>query len=492
MTYEYPAAPQAAAYEELEAIAELLDAELAIFHTSVADPRRVPADLKPRLGGGFLVPWPPSVELSAADIEHFRRSLPARFAEVVAAWTRHTGEDEQALLQREEVRAAFAYCRMLQAWAPDLICVRYVNNQSVFGLLARYLLEIPLVAWSTRQGRPEDAEHLQGLLLEAASFVMAPSEGALAADLDRFGDWLQEKAMVTPQSVVGSAAVIGRLRRLCHASRSADAPPLGPRAAFTCEYHASVEPVQGVRPFLVLGTERTGSNLLVDVLAAQPLIACAGELFNPRAIDRGELTWLPEGDFDLDALMQERRESPATLQTHLLRDGGAQGAAWVGYKLLYLHGVLDNRVMRSLTSQDGIKVVHLRRRDRLRRWLSHYKAQVLDSWYTEKGTGQGVHRKSFELDAAEAAFDFVFVELLEDRFDATFPETDILELDYDDFTVDLPGTRKKLEAFFGLWLSELQPKSKKTGVASLAKGIANLGELQDAFRGTRWQALFDA
>jgi LPS sulfotransferase NodH len=489
VTYKYPSPEQASVYDELEAIGDQLDAEVGYFHTAIHDPRTLPAELKHRLGNGLLVPWPPPSKVGDAEIDHFRQFAPHRFDQLVHDWTIATGEDTRTMLQRPEVRAAFAYSRLIQAWAPDLLCIRYLNSQALFGVFGSCLLGIPLVAWNSPQG--EAVHNIGKILHDYASCVVEGSPASLAASEASFGTSIGNKFVVADSSDAGRRAIVAFLSRLCATPRANDLPALGPKAAFVTPLNSPPATEEGVKPFLVLGTERTGSNMLVDMLAGQPDFACAGELFNPRSIKRGELAWVGDVEADMEQLLWQQVNDPVALHHSLLRDSKRAGATWAGYKLLYFHGIINNEVISCLTHTPDLKIVHLVRRSRLRRWLSHYKAQVLDSWYTRKGTEPGKSAGPLELDPIETATDFAYVEMLEERYRALFTNADILELDYADFTRDLASTRKKLGVFFGVEMAELRPRSKKTGEAALAKGIANLAQLREAFRGTRWETQFD-
>src|SRR5690349_290006 len=79
----------------------------------------------------------------------------------------------------------------------------------------------------------------------------------------------------------------------------------------------------GTRLFMILGTYRTGSNLLLSLLSAHPAIKTYGELFN--------LDSLPH-----EKLLEALADPVAYLQRRIFR-AHAPGIAAVGFKMFYDH-----------------------------------------------------------------------------------------------------------------------------------------------------------
>jgi hypothetical protein len=144
---------------------------------------------------------------------------------------------------------------------------------------------------------------------------------------------------------------------------------------------ASVEYVR----FVVLGDARTGSYMLVQALDSHASVTCFGELFNwdVEYIDYN----VPGYDRDSARDLALRNSDPTTfLRERIFCERGA-GTQAVGFKLLYSHvwggfpGLLE-----ALAADRELRVVHLKRRNLLRRLVSTRLAQASGVWRMEAGT----------------------------------------------------------------------------------------------------------
>src|SRR5690606_23144645 len=122
--------------------------------------------------------------------------------------------------------------------------------------------------------------------------------------------------------------------------------PMGVRAAFATKPLPREPQVRrDVEPFVIIGAERTGSNLLVGAVAKQRAIACAGELFNPRLEEKGIVPWLEGCPTDPNLLHAIRKSGARNLHARLVAAAAAGGASRVGFKLLYYQGLVDYRIL---------------------------------------------------------------------------------------------------------------------------------------------------
>ena len=475
----YPASGREPTYCELEAVAHNLDAEIQFFHDALPSPHTLNSLERRRLGGGFMIPWPPCQEAPHADALHWQQLASDDSRALTNTIANLVGPKDSS----DFTQAAYTYCRYMQAWAPDLLIIRGGHNRFPFGLAATRLLGIPLVYWKDSPPQP-DAAHIDPLLEEAASLVLISS----SSDPDTAPPPPSEKHHHLRTQSQAIADATHRIAALAARARHTQMKPLGPEAAFAPIIKRRHTPNQSARPFLIVGAERTGSNLLVDLLSSQNRFACAGELFNPRAIQSGELAWPERLPFDDSGLNSLRHSNPSALHDRLISESTTAHCDWAGYKLLYHHGASHNDVMRDLASLNGLHIIHLTRRDRLSRWASQCKANMTDAWYTAKG--MTTHNAPLALDAKRVAMDFSEMELMEDRFRATFRHCAVLELDYNDIANAMPATCRRLEQFFDTPVQFKAPASEKTGCHTMREAISNFDSIQAAFTDTRWQHLF--
>ncbi|MCB9879699.1 MAG: hypothetical protein H6835_19060 [Planctomycetes bacterium] len=487
--HEFPHAEHVRIYAQMDALAHALDAEWRMVHEVAADPGQLQPDLRARCGTGLLCPQDRLAHRN--DVEHLRATLPARFDAVVDALRELPQCSRAAAIVRPELQAAASAARWTRGYAPALIVSFGLGEAAMQAMVAAMLLDVPRVhVLDTLQGDTAYALLLP-LHVQQSALLVAAADGVADALQQRFGPAIAPRLGELDRDGAPSAAMARALVGLAGRARPATEAPLGPLAAFrTAPARRGDEPA-AARPLLLLSGERTGSNMLLGALEGCPTIACAGELFNRRDLVERRLDWLRGAEVD-PALLRLRAADPGALHARLLRDGAARGAATVGCKLLYGHGLTDDRVVDHFASLPGLAVVHLLRRDRLRRYLSLARALRSDHWHADSGSQPTMRDAGpVHLEARDLAADFALNEQLEARYRALFAEHDPLELEYEDLVRDPQRAADRLGERLGTTLPALLARSRKTGGGRLPAMIENFDALRSAFAGTRWSALFD-
>lgn len=480
LDYEFPVERDRETYERLDAWAGSLDAECRVVHTVVADPAAQPIALRARCGEGLFVPQDSGIHLN--DVEHVRDTLGDRFDALLTTLQDVAQASLAALMVQPQMQEAFSMTRWLRAWQPDLIVSLGIGQGAMQAMIASFVLDVPRVAVIDTLKDDSLFATLLPLHAQQAELLLAgdaTTHDQLAAHLAGRPD----KALRA-----NDPAALPRVAALLRRERSHDQPTLGPDAAFRTRPSEARE--LPAKPFVVLGTERTGSNMLVDMLSTRPGVCCAGELFNPRRIRERVIDW-PRGlRDDRDELLALRRRSPRELHQRLCASAARDGAHHVGCKLLYYHGLIDDRVTDFLAARDDLPFVHLTRRQRLRQSLSMARAKQSDEWFAQHGTRRP-STQAFELDTRAVATDFTMGELFEQRYRALLRRHRVLELDYGELANRLPAATAQIGELLGADLGELRPRSVKTGGGDLAAAVANYDDVRAAFAGTRWQPLTD-
>lgn len=483
----HPDPGQEPAYRELDGFAAVLDAEVRVFHAAMTDPTTLPPASRARVGTGFFVPQ--NTRAHANDVEHFRTTMPARFDRLVAALGEATDSSAAGVLVQPEMQAACGFARWIQGWHADLIGAHGLGDGSLIALVAAWLLELPHFLCLDARSEADRFASLLPLHLQRSNGFVVADEASRRSLAARFGDALRDRIAVrdAPDAALGPRAL---LARALATPRPADSPAMGPAAAFATRPSPPTGPGP-CRPFVVLGAERTGSNMLVGMLACEPRLACVNEIFNHRLIDAGRLPWLGGQDTNDPELLRLRQANPGALLHRLRTAAATGGAAWAGFKLLYPQAIADDRVVDSLAGDPDIAIVHLLRADRLRRWVSLLRARAEDRWYEAAGDPGSVPttptHEPLMLDVVETITEFAVVELMTARFRALFRRHRVLELDYDDMRRDLAMTSRSLSKLFGVELGSLVPTSRKTGGEDLSRAIGNLDQLRRALAGTPWE-----
>ena len=129
----------------------------------------------------------------------------------------------------------------------------------------------------------------------------------------------------------------------------------------------------GVR-FIILAAARTGSNLLRGLLHSHPQCFVGGELFNHVYFDRRYIPWCPDWSSDErakinhdDTLIDLRKADPVRFIERLFEITRHWGHQAIGFKLMYWHPEMYKEAGDYLVGDTSIRVIHLKRRNLLRR-----------------------------------------------------------------------------------------------------------------------------
>jgi LPS sulfotransferase NodH len=492
----FPDPSQIFSYELSVELADRIDADARFMHFEKSDPRH---------GGGLADRWmayaflaPVMAHPVRADLEHFRTCCPERFQSLVDLLANRLGVGADDVVGMPMILAAVSQARWAQAWEPDVIATFYSHLGGLAGFITAWLLGLPRVHFHYPiAGDDDPSVATQADLLQSADVVCVPGEDERSALHRDFAGALDARVLSQREHANWQITLAERMHDAMRMRAPAPgAAALGPRAAFaTCVDNppAATAPT-ALTTFVVVGAERTGSNLLVDMLATHPDIAAVGELFNTRMIDEGQLDTRTVEPADADALLRLRRVDPAGFLRAIARQATRGGQRVFGFKLLYYHMLSDNRVVDHLLSKPDLRVIHLVRRDRVARYVSQLRAERTDHWWSAAADDAAQRRAGgggdVEVDPRLLLWDMQFTEQLEDRARATFAGCRGVEIAYEDLAADLDGATGRALALVDLPPMPLAPQSRKQGEGDAPKRIVNWQELRGVFRGTRWGHLF--
>ena len=258
--------------------------------------------------------------------------------------------------------------------------------------------------------------------------------------------------------------------------------------------------------FIVLTQARSGSNLLCDLLNSSGQAVVSGELFQPQRI-----IWnykVPD-KYLAPEILARRQNSPVQFLEEDVFRPFPHGVRAVGFKLFYNHareGMAGQSLWTHLTQAGGdmagLKVIHLRRENFLKTFLSFRRAVesrvFIDRMKLfEKGVGRAAFArnrtqlpKAITLDYQDClqAFETSAHEQTE-RIEE-FSGREVLDLTYEALTQDYETQIERVQLFLGLKPAPLYTSMKKQNRRSLSESIANYWELKEKFAGSQWAAFF--
>jgi LPS sulfotransferase NodH len=167
--------------------------------------------------------------------------------------------------------------------------------------------------------------------------------------------------------------------------------------------------------FLILAVPRSGSNMLCTQLGSHPSILCHHELFNPKGIrvalelrDRGvELGTMAERDAEPLAFLERMwRRFP--------------GSPCVGFKFTHRQ---NEEVYPHLLADRGLRKILLRRRNRLKTYVSSLIAERLGEWEVYRRADLTAERPRVTVDLdrfyERTAFDRAYYAEIESTLEAS-------------------------------------------------------------------------
>ena len=238
-------------------------------------------------------------------------------------------------------------------------------------------------------------------------------------------------------------------------------------------------------PFLILSTARSGTNLLRALLNQHPRVRCLDEMLRAGPPIAGELDEALGGDTaaqaEIDAAFAA--EPGRFLKERVFHDAAVERDA-CGFKLFYSHPPGPHRagIWELLAGFPELRVIHLVRRNRLRRHVSLAQAVLTDVWSQEirsDAPPPAVHVDPDALLADVAEVDRAAAWALSRLF--AHP---LLDMTYEDLARDPSREQERALAFLGATPLGLPPVRARGVSAPLRASITNHDSLRARLAGT--------
>jgi LPS sulfotransferase NodH len=136
-----------------------------------------------------------------------------------------------------------------------------------------------------------------------------------------------------------------------------------------------------------------------------------------------------------------------------------------------------------------VKLIHIKRENKLDVYLSLVRAQLSGQWVADTPDGTPMGPVRLDPECCAKAFE---QSETDDRFiENELPQTNMLILDYDLMVRQMDWHLERLQAHLGLEQRRISPDIHKQRRGALRDSIANYDELRERFCGTRWQKFFE-
>jgi LPS sulfotransferase NodH len=239
--------------------------------------------------------------------------------------------------------------------------------------------------------------------------------------------------------------------------------------------------------FIVLGWARTGSNFLRSLLNAHSQIIAFSEIFR----DFNTIDWgIPGYKIPSPKMLTLAQNDPIQfLQSEVFKEYPKHVAA-VGFKIFYYHAQNEEwqPVWSYLQEHKDFRIIHLKRRNILKTYLSEMRAWKTGKWVNTNGQEQD--NLSLPLDYEACLEKFETVRHKEEEFDRFFANHPKLEVFYEELSKNYAAEAKRLQQFLGVDYEPLAPATYKQRGQTLSQAIANYDDLKAKFAHTPWAEFF--
>ena len=243
-------------------------------------------------------------------------------------------------------------------------------------------------------------------------------------------------------------------------------------------------------PFVILCAARTGSTMLRHMLNSHPDVCCHGEVMTGRGLDGFVGLDRQEAPPLTRALMDLRRSDPRRFLEERVFDAGRARA--VGFKIKYEELLRPDYawLLEWLKNHREIRVIHLRRENRLKRLISEVTATRVYKLYNVTSEAERPVAAKISLSPQECLEDFARTEERETLFQRHVRHHETLQTTYEAIVSDRDDVRRRLTEFLGVSPTVLTTPTLKLNPDDLRDVLDDYETLAAALRGTRFAVYF--
>ncbi len=269
--------------------------------------------------------------------------------------------------------------------------------------------------------------------------------------------------------------------------------------------------------FMIVCGPRTGSNMLVSALDSHPRIVCFREIFNFT---------FPDIDYNVDGYRRDdpaalalRKRDPATFLRRYIYAGHAAVVDAAGWKFIYEHFWDFPGLIEALQADRELRVIHLKRRNGVRAFLSYKMASLTGEWqrprreqrtlgsrlaaaarHPERSLTSLIARARTSVAAPDRRIVLPPGECIEyigareqqvAHFDGLFASHQRLDVWYEDMLADRQAAFGRIQAFLGVDPGPLAEAVERQNPGALRELVRNHDQLAAALRPTPYAWMLD-
>jgi hypothetical protein len=257
--------------------------------------------------------------------------------------------------------------------------------------------------------------------------------------------------------------------------------------------------------YIILGTERTGSSYLVELLKSHPSVISFSELFMDNCSSFNYLGYPHHADIKL---INYRNDHPVEFLENLVYKPYKKNIAAVGFKLFYsqAHNNKLETVWDYLNGLNDLKIIHIQRSNTFHSFVSSKialkeGASKYPGWVIKEiqQLNMGIFMQQpgnyektlIEIDYQECLNYFEKVKAEKAYYSKYFINHFVLDLYYEDLLVNVDRECEKLCRFLHLSNVPLKTFAEKQINVPIKEIVKNYNELKNSFEGSEWYLFFD-
>lgn len=240
-------------------------------------------------------------------------------------------------------------------------------------------------------------------------------------------------------------------------------------------------------PFVIVGTQRTGTTLLRTSLSSHPGIECRGEVFKlgrrPYSLDDGYFSFSRR---TLPARINATIRPASSTRGYLAMMYGQTGYEAVGYKLM-LNQCIARPYLWHGTLAHGASVIHMTRRNVLKTLISRRAAAQSGVYHVSatlpvKSAVKDWSATAVTLDTSTLLHDLDAIAEEPAQWKRLIAGNRCFDLAYEEYVADQVGWNRSILGFLGASEMPLHSDLKKVNPDSLTRLIANYEEVSKVLR----------
>jgi LPS sulfotransferase NodH len=240
--------------------------------------------------------------------------------------------------------------------------------------------------------------------------------------------------------------------------------------------------------FVIVGTARTGSTLLLNLLNAHRNALAFGELFRGD----GRIGWDAEPflSYQKQRFVRLLETRPLDFLDRAVFRRWPREICAVGFKLFYYHARdgAQAAVWDYIRSQPEILIIHIKRLNILEQYLSLTVAHATNIW--SMSGRPPVAADPIRLDPNNCRHHFEEVRAYERDCDSYFAGRQVETVTYEQLVADRSEVMRRLFAKLGLPAEPVEARIVRQRSQRLSQAISNYEELRACFAGMAWEGFF--